>query len=274
MILKYHPDKAGAGADNNEKFAKVREAFDILSHPDKRHNYNQQRSKETSREESEKHKTKPKHGGRYSKSKDTVSDNDSDTEVPFRTYSKYEYRRPSHQSDYNYYPPPGSQPGPSARPPHPRGFTPSHPPSKESRWVTRHFRRIERKIDLWIERVSSVKYFATLVYEQYCLIPESGYSELTDKLLEDALEVTSRFRNAVVQLSNDVLDRTGTSSDENKKITNRYLKYTRVIEHMEMILYDVEEIVEDLDGPHPEKKRLGKELEHVVKDWLDLHQRF
>lgn len=276
LILKHHPDKSGSKSGDHEKFTAVQAAYEILSDPDKRLAYDQHRSKETTRNEFKQQKPAPQHRG--SQYKETAYDSDSDRK--YRTHSQFDERRSSRRPDTSshnsragsssdYY----SRTEPSASEFIPRSSTRSSQP-KELRWVTEHFKRIERHIEFWLERMSEVKYSAMLLVEDYSKTHSSVYDKVIKDLLEDSANVTSRFRYAVICLGDDIAARSGTSTVENNAISNRYLRFPGIIAQMEMILYDVNGIFDDLEDRNQDKQSLLKDLEGALRGWKSLDKSF
>lgn len=230
LILKHHPDKSGSKLGNHEKFTAVHAAYEILSDPVKRLDYDQHRSKEATGNESKQQKPAPKHRGSQGQYKETSRDSE----------------RSSTRSSK----------------------------LKEMDWITEHFKRIERFIDFWLERMSEVKYSAMLLEGKCRNVYYLSHDDVIKDLVKDCVNVISRFRDAIISLDNDVYFRSGTSREEDAAITYRYTLFPKIMQEMDMMLYDVEEIFYDLENKAEDRQSLIESLEGALRAWREIGKSF
>ncbi|RYP16053.1 hypothetical protein DL765_005369 [Monosporascus sp. GIB2] len=253
LALENHPDKAGNTPENNATFAGIREAYEVLSDPAKRREYD---------------------GHRYE---------EKTGEGPRR--KEHASQRPQRSANERWRPDPQSYPHHQEQSnrseerhhyssnPHPRHNNQAHRNPQQPPWAVNHYKRIDGEVKVLIGKLCAVRARTVRLLKRYTLLPRSIRRSGVHELFEDVIDATGCYGTVLNCLNNDLKEPFAKSPRERGGFLDRYLSLNTSLIRMEMIQSSLEDLFTGLDQT-PDDQVLPELLEDMLYRWLDLEESY
>ncbi|RYP55922.1 hypothetical protein DL770_010871 [Monosporascus sp. CRB-9-2] len=253
LALGNHPDKAGNTPENNAAFARIREAYEVLSDPVKRRVYDSHRYEEKTREDPgrKEHASQTPHGSANERSRPDPQ--------PYPHHQE-QSNRSNERRDY-------------ASNPRPRHNDRAHRNPQQRLWAINHYKRIDGEVKVQIGKLCALRARTVRLLRRYTLLKHPIRRSEVHELFEDVIDATGCYGTALNHLNDDLKEPFAKSPRERAGFLDRYLSLNTSLIRMEMIQASLEDIVTGLDQT-PDDRVLLELLEDMLYKWLDLEESY